>query len=260
MMLDVPPPQGTGKDQTPDRNALNAYRDIFPALAALRPSRTGTGRPVIVALHADAHASREDVDALARVMAAMPDTSPRLQSTFGKWSGLFARLCLTFHLVEIAAARSRGEIGPASDVVPPDIAARVRRYMRQILAPNLLRAEAIIFASKQTDHATWIAHYILGNKLDIVTARDIVQDYRQLRAPEQRDTLNNTMDSLCTIGWLAPVTQRNEAKTPVAWNVNPAVHLNFAQRGDAERKRRSAVRDAIARHVASLREDVDNVA
>ena len=35
-----------------------------------------------VVLHRDAHAAREDIDALARVMAA-PDASPRLQSTFG---------------------------------------------------------------------------------------------------------------------------------------------------------------------------------
>ncbi len=139
-------------------------------------------------------------------MAAMPDTSPRLQSTFGKWPGLFARLCLTFHLIEVAAARARGEIGPTADVVSLDIAARVRSYMRQILAPNLLRAEAIIFATKQTDHAAWIAGYILANRLDRIAARDIVQDYRQLRAPEQRDTLNSTMDSLCTSDGLAPVT------------------------------------------------------
>jgi hypothetical protein len=260
MMLDVPPPQGAGRDQTPNRSAIDTYQDIFPALAALRPTRTGTASPAIVALHADAHAAREDVDTLARVMAAMPDTSPRLQSTFGKWSGLFARLCLTFHLVEVAAARARDEIGPSVAVVPLAIATRVRSYMRQILAPNLLRAEAIIFASKQTDHAAWLAGYILANRLDRITTREIVQDYRQLRAPEQRDTLNNTMDGLCTLGWLAPVPPRNEAKPPVAWIVNPAVHLNFTDHGNAARERRAAVRDDIARHVASLREDVGNVA
>jgi hypothetical protein len=258
-MLDVPPPQGIGKDQTPDRNALNAYQDIFPALAALRPVRTGLGHPTTVALHADAHAAREDVDTLARVMAAMPDTSPRLQSTFGKWHGLFARLCLTYHLVEVAAARSRGEIGPPAEVVSLDTAARVRSYMRQILAPNLLRAEAIIFATKQTDHASWIAGHILANRLDRIAARDVVQSYRQLRAPEHRDTLNNTMDGLCTLGWLAPVPTSNVAKPPVTWIVNPAVHLNFAEWGNSERDRRAEVREAIARHVASQRENVDIV-
>ena len=102
--------------------------------------------------------------------------------------------------------------------------------------------------------------YILANRLERITARDIVQDYRPLRSPEERDTLNSTMDSLCVFGWLAPVPQRNEAKPPVAWIVNPAVHVDFAERGDAERERRGSRPRAIARHVASLREDVDNVA
>jgi len=41
-------------------------------------------------------------------------------------------------------------------------AAKVRAYMRQILAPNLFRAEAICFRTRQSGHATWIAGYILG--------------------------------------------------------------------------------------------------
>ena len=260
MMLDVPPPQGAGEDRAPDRSARETYQDIFPALAALRPGRTNTGYPMAVVLHRDAHAAREDIDALARVMAAMPDASPRLQSTFGKWHGLFARLCLTFHLIEIAAARVRGEIGPTIDVIPAEIAARVRRYMRGVLAPNLLRAEALIFDTKQTDHAAWIAGYVLAHGLENITARDVVRNYRSLRSPEERGTLYNTMESLCVFGWLAPVPQRSEVKPPVAWLVNPAVHIAFAERAEAERKRRAAAREAIARHVASLGEDVDNVA
>jgi hypothetical protein len=213
-----------------------------------------------VVLHRDAHPAREDIDALARVMAAMPDASTRLQSTFGKWHGLFARLCLTFHLIEVAAARVRGEIGPTIDVVPAETAARVRRYMRGVLAPSLLRAEALIFDTRQTDHAAWIAGYILAHRLEHITARDVVRNYRSLRSPEERDTLDSTMQSLCVFGWLAPAPQRNEAKPPVAWMVNPAVHVAFAERAKAERERRAAARENIARHVASLGEDVDDVA
>jgi hypothetical protein len=260
MMLDVPPPQCAGEDREPDRSARETYQGIFPALAALKPGRTNTGYPMAVVLHRDAHAAREDIDALARVMAAMPDASPRLQSTFGKWHGLFARLCLTFHLVEVAAARVRGEIGPTINVVPAEIAARVRRYMRGVLAPNLLRAEALIFDTKQTDHAAWIAGYILAHRLEAITARDVVRNYRSLRSPEERNTLDSTMECLCVFGWLAPVPQRAEVKPPVAWVVNPAVHIAFAERAEAERERRAAAREDIARHVASLGEDVDNVA
>ena len=108
-MLDVPGPQAPGLDRAPNLAARDLYRALFPALAALHPARNpDTGYIEHVTLHADAHAAREDIEGLARVMAAMPDASSRLASTFGKWPGLFARLCLTFHLIEAAAARVRG--------------------------------------------------------------------------------------------------------------------------------------------------------
>jgi hypothetical protein len=146
-------------------------------------------------------------------------------------------------------------------VVPAEIADRVRRYMRGILAPNLWRAETIIFETRQTDHAAWIAGFILAQRLERIAARDIVQNYRALRSPEERDTLNSTMDSLCVFGWLAPAIPRNEARPPVTWLVNPAVHVAFGEQAAAERARRDATKESIARHVAALREDdVGNVA
>ena len=255
LMLDVPAPQGAGLDRAPDRDALEAYRSLFPALAALRPARTGIESQfyVTVALHADAHEAREDINALARALAAQPDTSSRLQSTFGKWPGLFARLCLTFHLIEIAAAKARGDTARSPDVIPTAIAAKVRAYMRQGLAPSLFRAEAICFRTHQSGHATWIAGYILAGHLDRITARDIVQDYRPLRAPERRDELTSVMASLGILGWVEAEATRNLAKPATAWAVNPAVHGVFAAQAHAERYRRDEVREAISRHVANLR-------
>ena len=58
------------------------------------------------------------------------------------------------------------------------------RYMRAILAQMLLWAGAIMFASHQTAHAAWIASYISANGLARIAARDIVQSYRPIRAPE----------------------------------------------------------------------------
>jgi hypothetical protein len=253
IMFDVPVPRGPGQDRAPNHAALDAYHALFPALAASRPARAPSGRHTHVVLHADAHASRESIDATARAMSLWPDASPQLQSAFGKWSGLFARLCLTFHLIEIAAARAAGERGPSIDVVSVETAARVRVYMREILAPMLLRADAIMFASRQSTHAAWIANFIIVGALDRVAARDIVQHYRPLRAPEQRETLENTMDSLCIIGWLRPEPPRGGSLKPTAWRVNPDVHLKFAERAAAERARRAAVRADIAAHVDQIR-------
>ena len=260
-MYDVPAPQSGGLDRAPDYPAIVAYRDLFPALAALRPARTGDAhnRHEVVVLHRDVHPVREDINTLAVVMANMPNASKQLQSALGKWPGTFARLCLTYHLIEIAAARVRGDIGPPPGVVSAQTAARVRRYMRAVLAPNTLRADAIMFSSRQSEHAAWIASYILAGKLAVITAREIAKDYRALKAPEQRDTLDSTMDSLCRLCWLEADVPANPVKPPTRWRVNPNVHIRFAARAEAERKRRDAVREAIAAHVASLG-NADNAA
>jgi hypothetical protein len=64
--LDVPATQGAGQDRAPNWPAIVGYRAIFPVLAIMRPARDSEGRPIIVKLHADAHAAREDVDQLSR--------------------------------------------------------------------------------------------------------------------------------------------------------------------------------------------------
>ena len=61
------------------------------------------------------------------------------------------------------------------------------------------------------------------------------------------------MDSLCTFGWLRPEPVRGGAVRPTAWRVNPDVHIRVAERAEAERARREAVRADIAAHVAEIR-------
>ena len=247
-MFDVPPPQSDGVDRAPDWPAIYAYRDLFPFLAALRPGKIKYGeepeRIAVTGFHVNAYAAQDDVRALIKYVTAL-DSSKRLESAAGKWGGLFARLCLTFHLVEIAAARSRNEIGPHPESVSADIAERVRRYMREVLAPHLMRADALMFNTEDTDHAAWVAGYILARNLDKITARDIVQDRKALRAPEKRQTLYSIMSALSVLGWVEAVEPRNPSKPPNAWMVNPRVHLVFAKRAETERARRAAVRAHI---------------
>ena len=258
-MLDVPGPQASGLDRAPSIAARDLYRALFPVLAALHPARNReTGYIEHVSLHGDGHAAREDIDGLARLMAAMPDASPRLASTFGKWPGLFARLCLTFHLIEAAADRVRNPGGqhPYLHIVTADTAERVRRYMRAILMPSLLRAETLMFGTTQTEHATWISQHILIHRLERITARDITRAYGALRAPEERATLYSVMDSLCLFGWLAPIP-RSDVQPPTTWRVNPRVHGLYSERTEAERARRAAVAEAIARERAAHRQAAD---
>jgi len=250
----VPGEQRTGLDRTPDQAAQARYAGLFPALVALQPPRTLDGEhDQVVAFHADAHQHREAVESYAWAMAAMPDVSTRLKSAFGKWPGLFARLALTFHLIDVADARSSNDLGPIVTIIPPETAERAADFMREIVLPHLLRADHLMFSSTQTGHAAWVAGFILSRGLEAITSRDITRAYGALRSPEMQRELQQTMKHLVTVGWLEPEIPANVAKDISTWTVNPAVHVLFADRGEREKQRRAEARENIRAHVDAIR-------
>jgi Protein of unknown function (DUF3987) len=183
----VPAVQGRGEERRPNPAIMNRYETLFPALVALHPPRVATiaafestEEMQTVVFHADAHPYREATNDLAEVMMAMPDTSPRIKAALGKWPGLFARLSLIFHLIEIADARAREAQAPMLTVIPAETARRVAVYMREVLLPHLLRADTVMFSTTQTGHARWIAGFILAKARPRLTLRDVVQAYSPL--------------------------------------------------------------------------------
>lgn len=254
-MFCVPGTSPPGVDRQPDANARQRYYRLFPCLVGLHPPSTpGGGSASAVVLHKHARPCREEVDAHARALAALPDTSPRLRAALGKWPGLFARLCLTFHLIDIADARQRFKQPPPLDVVTEVAVRQVATFMREILLPHLLRTERLLFGTAQTTQAQWIAGFILANHLDRITTRDIVRSYRALAAPEAKDELAAVMTSLVAIGWLEPEASKNPAKPVGAWIVNPAVHVAFEARAERERERRRNAREQLAADFEVLRQ------
>jgi hypothetical protein len=239
-MYDVPGEQSQGVDRVPNAAALRQFHDLIPALSAMYPSaRTDDDdRNSVVVFHDEAHQHREHINTVSRAMAALPDTSARLKSSFAKWPGLFARLCLTFHLINVAAARLAEAELPYLQVIPEKTALMVASYMQDILLPNLLRADAVMFATTQTGHAKWIAGHILARRLEEITTRDVIRAYRDLRAPECRDELNAVMASLVAVSWLEPILSDNPAKPISTWIVNPIVHTAYAAKAERERTRR----------------------
>ena len=99
-MYSVPGPDAVGVDRAPNADAIKRYETLIPALATLYRAEQR------VVLDKRAHQHREHIDVIARAMQALPDISPRLKAAFGKWPGLFARLCLIFHLINIADSRT----------------------------------------------------------------------------------------------------------------------------------------------------------
>lgn len=193
-------------------------------------------------LSEDAQAEREAIEELARAQAGLPDTSNRLKSTLGKWPGLFARLLLTYHVIEQADCRNRDLEPPYPGVVSTQNARRVAAFMRNVLLPHTLRADGLLFATRQTGHAHWIAGHILASE-DIkaagkVTARDITRAYGALRAPEMRAELQAVMTQLEVVGWVRAEMPENAMRPITTWHINPALYSSFATRAAAERDRR----------------------
>ncbi|MCR0985283.1 YfjI family protein [Roseomonas populi] len=250
----VPAAQGKGEDRQPDRKALEGYESLVRRLAALHPPRPQFGSsfgPVV--LHADAHLYREESNELARALAAMPDTSGRLKAAFGKWPGLWARIALLFHLIEQASPVEEGESRPVVQVLTAETARRASAYLEEVLLPHLLRADAVMYTTRQTGHARWIAGFILAKRQERVAMRDIVQAYGALRAPERRRELLDVMEGLVSMGWVRPEERQDPTRPPSAWHVNPALLTRFAERGEAERLRRKELREEVGEIIRSRR-------
>jgi len=244
----LPGPPRAGEDRPPNAPAIARFYALFPTLVGLSPPRRhasssdhpSSSAAQAVVLHAEAHQHRHAIDRLVDAVSSLPDTSMRLKSSLGKWRGLFARITLAFHLIDIADARARGEQGRALAVVPVTAAEMAARFMRDILLPHLMRADALMFASVQTGHARWIAGHILARGCERLTMRDVVQSYGPLRAPEKRRERLEVLESLVTVGWLRPEEQSNPSRDTAEWTVNPDVHTRFAVRAAEEKARRAA--------------------
>jgi hypothetical protein len=76
-----------------------------------------------------------------------------------------------------ADALLKGVEPPDVMVVPEPVARRSAAYLRDVLLPHLLRAEAVMFSSVQSGHARWIAGFILSREDGRLALRDVVRAY-----------------------------------------------------------------------------------
>ena len=115
------------------------------------------------------------------------------------------------------------------------------------MLPHLLRADALMFSTAQTNHAERIAGWILIQGLARVTARDVVRNYKPFSAPETKMEMAAVMERLTLVNWLEPEVPTNPTKPVHAWAVNPAVHASFAGYAERERQRRETARESLRR-------------
>ena len=176
---------------------------------------------------------------VAQNVMILPDTSPAFKAHLSKWDALYARIALTYHVVENVSARKK----KLPQFISADTASRAAKLMIDFLLPNAARFYSELTNGNQhLNHARWIAGHILAKKIYKITARDIYRAYRELR--NDPDAINKAMQALTVSGWVKP-TKFGKNNLPQKWLINLQVHIIFAERAKIEKKRRQEVRIKI---------------
>lgn len=231
-------------DRPPNVAALEAYDKLVRTLHQLKPAENQSP----FQLSDEAQTERQMLKDAIKVYTLQPDATGLFKSHMGKWGGLFARLLLTFHMVEAAA---NGEVPNA--FVSGETAKRVVRFMLELLHPNIIKFyRDLAGVAPHVEAARWIAGYILSSGKDKVTHRDIYRSYSSALMKQRPTLIAEAMRVLDLASWVDAVEPRNGRET-TEWLVNPLVHTVFAKRAAEEKARRDAIKAQIAREAKRLR-------
>jgi hypothetical protein len=163
----------------------------------------------------------------------------KLAAHVGKLDGLFARLCVVWHCVEHAEARTLPK------VIEEHTADRVAKFLHGFLLRHAFAFYAgTLGLSDDHDRLTAVAGYILAHKLEVMTNRDVQRGDRTMRGIE-RQSIARIFEQLEALGWVNAEPGRR-ATDPPRWVVNPIVHQRYVARAADERKRRQAAHVMIA--------------
>jgi hypothetical protein len=218
-----------GANRVPDKDARARWNTLVRDLYAMHPPDA----PFI--LDSEADATREGIDSFSHDMLHGDLGSTSLNAHLGKWSGLFARLLLTFHIVEHVAAGKppAGTIGGAT-------ARRVEMLMKSFLASHALHFYLNMLGDgERYEHMKKVALLILARGWEKVTLRDLQRNYRPFKKKEAMAEIQGVMSALADHGWVCFPHSPGDAKE---WRVNPAVHEKFERWAAEERERRAGVR------------------
>jgi hypothetical protein len=167
--------------------------------------------------------------------------SRKLAAHFGKYSGIFARLCVVFHCVENAS-------GNLPHIIPEETARRVGMLLHGVLFHHALAFYTETLEQIDGhDELLAVAGYILRHKPDHVSRRTINRNVRQTRKLDRR-AADALFDRLDAHGWTWLIDDPTKKAPRRA--VNPLVHERFAERARDEAEQSARLRKLIAEEVA----------
>jgi hypothetical protein len=213
-----------GRDEPPGQ-AVSDYDRLIRNLRELEPPVGG----VLVfddgALKIRAELEKKHLD-----LMQLEGLNRKLTSHFGKYNGIFARLCVIFHCVEHAGGQLPARITEAT-------ARRVAGLLHGFLLKHAVAFYVdVLGLSNDHDRLANVADYILAHKLERITNRDVARGDRSMRGLARRET-EAIFEQLEALGWVTR-TPGPRASDPPHWIVNPVVHQRFAERAKDAAKRR----------------------
>lgn len=236
-------PAGTGKD-IPNRDVEEQYSRLIERLLAMKPetktlSQYESERAIPMKFAPEAKVIRERLaEEHLDLERALEFNSPKLASHFGKYDGIFARLCVVWHCIEHSSG-----LHPAREISGAT-AQKVADFMEQFIRPSAIAFYVgMLRYSDGHDELQTIASFIVANKLEMVVPRDVSKASPTLKSYDA-DDIRRLFERLENFGWLEQAPPKPKSNKP-CWIVNPAVHALYAERGQQEAERRERARKAL---------------
>ena len=130
-------------------------------------------------------------------------------------------------------------------VVTEDMARRVASFLHGFLLKHALSFYiSVLGLANDHDRLANVADYILAHRLERITNREVQRGDRSMRGLKRYET-EAIFDQLEALGWVMRIPGLRLSDPP-HWVVNPSVHQKFAERAEAEKKRRGEEREMIA--------------
>jgi Protein of unknown function (DUF3987)/Bifunctional DNA primase/polymerase, N-terminal len=181
---------------------------------------------------------RQELERKHLALLSCEALNKKLASHIGKYNGIFARLCVTFHCIDHAGERLPAYITEAT-------ARRAAGFLHAFLLPHALAFySGTLGLADDHDRLAAVAGFILAHRLERITNRDVQRGDRTMRDLVKKD-IDAVFDQLDALGWVTRVPAKRPTDPPHAI-VNPAVHIKFADRAKTEAERRANTREMLA--------------
>jgi hypothetical protein len=235
----------------PDAAAISTYEAVVTRLIGIRHPTPAKA----ITLDWEGIEHFRQVELLADALVGLPTIGVEMKGHLGKMTGLFARLCLTFHAVECASEGRITDSGQLEPEVRGDTARRVRDFMVRYLIPSAARFYDSIFRDRDPEiemHRD-IANAILARGMTSLTKRDLTRNWPAswTKAPGAMDRF---LEAFRLMNWLGEPKPEGRKNT-LTWPVNPMVHVRFAERAKTEAKRRAAEHARIKSKLATAEQN-----